>query len=391
MGLLDVILPKRYKNQKVLFEQNLDAWRLAAEQGFNTANLNLTQLAKDCFLPGYDFTNNGSAANASSLEAQIQAIASGDTPISGTTSDTFTINVGGAYATLTTVGLTGGHTYSFPDVDGEIVLKAATQTLTNKTLTAPTITSPSITGTVTGGASYTSISLTGTVGGSATYTSVTLTTPTIADFTNATHSHLNAAGGGTLDAAAIASGTFADARIASSNVTQYQASLSIAETQIPDGSILARVASNETISGSWTFNENIAMAGGKTVDGVDVSTHKHVLGAAAVGLWSGSQALARTTAGTSTDSFSIVTSAIYDGTEGVQSTPGAINSILRVGDNPEWDGTTRFDISFTSSSFGAGAWTLTWGTLLTTGEDSNYTINFTAFALIYADNTGVPS
>src|SRR5712691_1296028 len=41
---------------------------------------------------------------------------------------------------------------------------------------------------------------------------LTLTTPTIGDFTNATHTHQNAAGGGTLSAAAIASGTLALAR-----------------------------------------------------------------------------------------------------------------------------------------------------------------------------------
>lgn len=40
----------------------------------------------------------------------------------------------------------------------------------------------------------------------------TLTTPTIADFTNATHGHTNAAGGGTLAASAIASGLLATAR-----------------------------------------------------------------------------------------------------------------------------------------------------------------------------------
>lgn len=51
----------------------------------------------------------------------------------------------------------------------------------------------------------------------------------------------------------ITSGTFADARVAESNVTQHQAALSIAETQIPDGSILARVAGTEAISGVWTF------------------------------------------------------------------------------------------------------------------------------------------
>jgi hypothetical protein len=40
-----------------------------------------------------------------------------------------------------------------------------------------------------------------------TFTNKTLTTPTISDHTNATHNHQNAAGGGTLDVAAIASGT----------------------------------------------------------------------------------------------------------------------------------------------------------------------------------------
>jgi hypothetical protein len=43
--------------------------------------------------------------------------------------------------------------------------------------------------------------------------SPTLTTPTIADLTNAQHGHQGAAGGGTLDAAAIASGTMARARL----------------------------------------------------------------------------------------------------------------------------------------------------------------------------------
>ena len=45
--------------------------------------------------------------------------------------------------------------------------------------------------------------------------SPTITTPTIASLTNAQHSHQNAAGGGTLDAAAIAAGTFATARLGS--------------------------------------------------------------------------------------------------------------------------------------------------------------------------------
>jgi hypothetical protein len=45
-----------------------------------------------------------------------------------------------------------------------------------------------------------------------TFTNKTLTQPTIGDFTNATHGHTNAAGGGSLDAAAIGSGALAKAR-----------------------------------------------------------------------------------------------------------------------------------------------------------------------------------
>lgn len=44
-----------------------------------------------------------------------------------------------------------------------------------------------------------------------------LTTPTIGDFSNATHNHQNATGGGTLDTAALGSGTIATARIATKN------------------------------------------------------------------------------------------------------------------------------------------------------------------------------
>ncbi len=52
-----------------------------------------------------------------------------------------------------------------------------------------------------------------------TLTNKTLTTPTIASFVNATHNHQNAAGGGTLDAAAIASGTIATARLGSGSAS----------------------------------------------------------------------------------------------------------------------------------------------------------------------------
>ncbi len=70
----------------------------------------------------------------------------------------------------------------------------------------------------TGAASLTSLTLpsltssnptlTGTVAGAATYLTPTLTSPTVADFTNATHSHANNAGGGQLTgSSAIVAGT----------------------------------------------------------------------------------------------------------------------------------------------------------------------------------------
>jgi hypothetical protein len=65
----------------------------------------------------------------------------------------------------------------------------------------------------------------------------------------------------------VTSGTFADARIAASNVTQHQAALTIVETQITNGGLLARVADNETIAGTWTFNN--------AVTGIDPTNATH--------------------------------------------------------------------------------------------------------------------
>jgi hypothetical protein len=87
----------------------------------------------------------------------------------------------------------GGSTVFSVDYEGDVV--ANSLTLTSGTTgtgayvlaTSPTISSPTI-------------------------TTPTITTPTIASFVNATHTHQNAAGGGTLDTAAIATGTLAVAR-----------------------------------------------------------------------------------------------------------------------------------------------------------------------------------
>lgn len=151
MSLINPQLPKQYKNSKVLFEKNLDAWRTATEQGFAISNLNLTQLRKDCFLSTYDFDNDGIGNLPKSLQQQINDITTGAVPISGTTTNTWAINSDGNAVILSSAGLTATHTYTFPDLDGEIVTLNATQTLTNKTLTSPVING----GDITGAASFT--------------------------------------------------------------------------------------------------------------------------------------------------------------------------------------------------------------------------------------------
>lgn len=65
---------------------------------------------------------------------------------------------------------------------------------------------------------------------------------------------INATTTATTDAAALTTGVLADARVQASNVTQHQAALSIAESQIADGAVFPRLAANETISGTWTYN-----------------------------------------------------------------------------------------------------------------------------------------
>lgn len=57
-----------------------------------------------------------------------------------------------------------------------------------------------------------------------------------------------------LNASNINAGSIAAAYVPLAAVTQYQGNLSIAESQISDGSVYPRIGSTETISGSWSFN-----------------------------------------------------------------------------------------------------------------------------------------
>lgn len=54
------------------------------------------------------------------------------------------------------------------------------------------------------------------------------------------------------------SGVLSDALVKQSNVTQHQASLSISEAQLVDGTILPRLAADETVTGAWTFDQRVS-------------------------------------------------------------------------------------------------------------------------------------
>lgn len=108
---------------------------------------------------------------------------------------------------------TWGQVVLTTDVTG--ILPVANGGTGQSTLTGLPLASPAISGTVSGGATYSSPTISGMVSGGATYTSPVLATPTIADYTNATHTHQNNSGGGTLAFASLISTIF------SGQVTTY--------------------------------------------------------------------------------------------------------------------------------------------------------------------------
>lgn len=109
--------------------------------------------------------------------------------------------------------------------------------------------------------------------------SPSLTTPTIGDLTNVTHNHQNAAGGGTLDAAAIAAGTLDSARLAAKNKTVEKilyvenpaASDVFPLLKVPDACTLVRVT-HQTDTGTVDFNLEKRAEGTPATAGTDVWT-----------------------------------------------------------------------------------------------------------------------
>lgn len=95
-----------------------------------------------------------------------------------------------------------------------------------------------------------------------------------------------------LSATQLTSGVLADARVQQSNVTQHQAALTIVETQIADGALLARNAGNETITGSWQFNNPLIV--GTPSSGSHATTKDYVDTAIAGLSWKNSVVAAST-------------------------------------------------------------------------------------------------
>ncbi len=202
-------------------------------------------------LSGTYVTLAAAAAAYQPKDATLTALAAYNTNglLTQTAADTFT---GRSIAAGTGIGVTNGDGVSGNPtiaIDSTVVTLTGSQTLTNKSIAATQLTGtlaaaqfPTLTGdvtTVAGALAATLATVNSNVGSFALATitanakglvtaasaasttgsgnvvlatSPTIVTPTIASLTNAQHTHQNAAGGGTLDAAAIAAGALALAR-----------------------------------------------------------------------------------------------------------------------------------------------------------------------------------
>lgn len=157
--------------------------------------------------------------------------------------------------------------------------------LTNATGTASGLTAGSVTtnanltGPITSTGNATAIaSQTGTGTKFVVDTSPTIVTPTIASFVNATHTHQNSAGGGTLDAAVLGSGTLGIARGGTGNTSgtaTVNANLVGPVTSAGNTTSVATGAITDTMASlavkpscGLVAASNVTLSGAQTIDGV---------------------------------------------------------------------------------------------------------------------------
>jgi hypothetical protein len=252
--LPDIISPGSFKSVTV------DA------KGRVTAGTNPTTLA------GYGITD------AQPLDTDLTAIASlSDTSgiLRKTAADTWTLDTT-SYAPLNSPALTGtptaptaqAGTNTTQIATTEFVTTAVANVQAGAVATADKWTTPRNLS-LTGDGTATLFSVDGSTNVSAAFTLATVnsntgsfgTASSIPTFTVNDKGLITAAGSASIaiDASQVTTGIFADARIAQSNVTQYQSALTITESQITDGSILARVGENETITGTWQFSNPVSV------------------------------------------------------------------------------------------------------------------------------------
>lgn len=181
---------------------------LTALAGYNTNGL-LTQTAADTFVGRSIAAGTGISLTNGDGVAGNPTVAIDSTVVTLTGSQTLTNK------NIIATQLTGTlQAAQFPALTGDVTTVAGALAATLATVNANVGAFALATVTVNAKGLVTAASAAATTGSGNVVlaTSPTIVTPTITDFTNATHSHQNAAGGGTLNASAIAAGALALAR-----------------------------------------------------------------------------------------------------------------------------------------------------------------------------------
>lgn len=130
MAIPALQITKNWFTGTVVQEPNWDNIRNPLVEWARNINLAFDQIASDAFGPGYTIDNDGAPNLVKSLQQQINEIILGAAPLQGTTFPTWTIHLTfPGQAVLSTSGLTGVRTFTFPDLTGEVLTTSAVQVI----------------------------------------------------------------------------------------------------------------------------------------------------------------------------------------------------------------------------------------------------------------------